>query len=296
MFRVLLIGNLGQLGWELERALATRCDLVAVDYPAIDLASEKSIKRTIKDYGEFRVIINAAAYTDVDKAEKEESLAMAVNAEGPGILAREAKNMGAALIHYSTDYVFDGTKGRPYIETDQPNPLNVYGKSKLAGEKEILRTGVACLIFRTAWVYSLRRESFVTKVLRWAKEKETLKIVADQISNPTWAHSLATASVRILLSQKNELNNFQTIETALFHLAGEGYVSRFDWAKEILRSHIFRYRNIEVGLMPAASTEFYSPAIRPTFSALNCHKFLTRFGFQLPNWKTSLQHALEAFE
>jgi dTDP-4-dehydrorhamnose reductase len=151
------------------------------------------------------LIINATAYTDVNKAESEVDLAMAINGIGPGILAEEARKLNCALIHYSTDYVFDGTKNRPYIETDLTNPLSVYGQTKLAGENAVRDVGGAYLILRTSWVYSLRRPSFVTKVLQWSRENETLRIVDDQVSNPTWARSLAESTGFVVALTKDSL-------------------------------------------------------------------------------------------
>ena len=157
--KILLLGNTGQVGWELNRTLLSLGELTALDYPQIDMADPDSIRLVVKD-AQPDIIINATAYTNVDKAESEPDLAMAINGIGPGILAEEAKRLGAALIHYSTDYVFDGTKGEPYTEEDVPNPINVYGKTKLAGEEAIRAVGDNYLIFRTAWVYSLRRPCF----------------------------------------------------------------------------------------------------------------------------------------
>ncbi len=163
--KILLFGRMGQLGWELNRALVTLGELTAVDYPQVDLGSPESIRGMVRNVGPD-VIVNAAAYTAVDKAQEEQELAYSINALAPRVLAEETTRLKAVLIHYSTDYVFDGEKGSAYVETDPPNPINVYGKSKLAGESLIQETGGAFLIFRTSWVYSLRKDSFVTKVLR----------------------------------------------------------------------------------------------------------------------------------
>ena len=193
--KILLLGNTGQVGWELNRTLLTLGELTALDYPQVNMADPDSIRSLVQEI-KPKIIVNATAYTDVDKAESEPELAMAINGTGPGILAEEAKKIGAALIHYSTDYVFNGTKGSPYTEEDQPNPINVYGETKLAGEKTIQEVGGTYLIFRTSWVYSLRRPCFVTKVLEWAKTQEVLHIVDDQISSPTWARTLAEATAQ----------------------------------------------------------------------------------------------------
>ena len=181
--RILLIGNTGQLGWELERTLAPLGEVNACDYPQIDLSASSSLRRFIREYAPD-VLVNAAAYTAVDKAESDPDAAQAINAVAPGVLAEEARQSKAAFIHFSTDYVFDGQKGSPYLETDQPKPLNVYGHSKLAGEQAVQQSGDAYLILRTSWVYSLRRDSFVNKVLSWARKQTSLKLVSDQVSNP----------------------------------------------------------------------------------------------------------------
>ena len=174
------------------------------------------------------LILNATAYTNVDKAEIEPELAMAINGTGPGILAEESRKLGSALIHYSTDYVFDGTKGDLYVEEDLPHPLNKYGESKLAGEKAIQDIGGSYLIFRTSWVYSMRRPCFISKVLQWAQKYETLQIVDDQISTPTWSRTLAEATSQIIAQGKNDPLGYLMANRGLYHLADSGYCSRYD--------------------------------------------------------------------
>jgi dTDP-4-dehydrorhamnose reductase len=293
MLRVLLIGNTGQLGWELARALAPRCDLVALDYPVIDLADERSIRRVLRDRGRFQVIINAAAHTAVDRAESEKALTMSINAHGPRILAEEASHSGAMFVHYSTDYVFDGAKGRPYVETDEPNPLSVYGESKLLGEQAIEQIGGSFLILRTAWVYSLRGDSFVNKVLLWATEQRKMRVVADQISNPTWTRSLAEATARILYENKDDLLAYVSERKGLYHLAGDGFASRFEWAKEILKLNPRAASSVTQELWPSSTAEYSTPAKRPLFSALDCQKFEKTFGYRLPPWKDALFLAMQ---
>ena len=201
--KILLLGSTGQVGWELNRTLLTLGELAALDYPQIDMADPQSIRAVVADHNP-ELIVNATAFTDVDKAESERELAMAINGAGPGILAQEAKKRGAALIHFSTDYVFDGAKGSPYTEEDEPNPINYYGETKLAGERAIREVGGIYLIFRTSWVYSLRRPCFVTKVLEWAKTKEVLRIVDDQVSTPTWARTLAEATAQVVAQGRGD--------------------------------------------------------------------------------------------
>jgi dTDP-4-dehydrorhamnose reductase len=313
MPKILLIGNTGQLGWELERALAPLGEVHAVDFPEIDLARGESVRRTIGNCGRLHMIVNAAAYTAVDRAESEPDKAMAVNADGPGVLAEEAYKLGALFIHYSTDYVFDGAKGKPYVETDAPNPLGIYGASKLAGERAVEQVGGAYLILRTAWVYSLRGDSFVTKVLRWAKEQRQLKIVEDQVSNPTWAKVLAEATARILSKAEespakgglalrikkgdtadlSDVNQWIAERAGIYHLAGDGWASRLEWASEILRLDPRAAGHLTRELLPAKTADFSTPAKRPLFSALDCGRFESTFGFRLPPWKDSLRRALD---
>ena len=175
MTKILQIGTKGQLGWELLRTCAPLGEVIALDYPTVDLSDSAGLRELVRSTNPD-IIINAAAYTNVDKAESEPELARAINATGPGILAEEAKKINAVLLHYSTDYVFDGTKGSPYVETDQPNPLNGYGLTKLEGEQAIAASGCVNLVLRTSWVYSMRQGGFVTKVLQWARTQEVMRV------------------------------------------------------------------------------------------------------------------------
>jgi dTDP-4-dehydrorhamnose reductase len=290
--KILLLGNTGQLGWELNRTLLTLGDLVAMDYPQIDMANPDNIRAIVRQH-EPNLIINATAYTDVDSAEREPDLAMAINSKGPGILAEEAKHLGVALIHYSTDYVFDGKKDEPYTEEDDPNPINVYGETKLAGENAIQAVGGAYLIFRTSWVYSLRRPCFVTKVLQWAREKESLRIVDDQISTPTWARILAEVTTQILMLGIENPADFISDNAGLYHLSGNGSCSRLEWAKAIIEEDPDKNNQQVNYLLPAVSTDFNSPAARPTRSTLSCKKFENTFGVQLPHWRPTLGLAMQ---
>jgi dTDP-4-dehydrorhamnose reductase len=292
MLKILLLGNGGQLGWELERLLQPLGVVIALDFPQINMADPGSIRITVQECRPDG-IINATAYTAVDQAESESGLAHAVNGLGPGVLAEEARKLNAFLIHFSTDYVFDGQKGSPYLETDAPNPLNVYGKSKFSGEQAIQAVDCNYLIFRTAWVYSLRRDSFVSKVLAWARKNETLRIVSDQVSNPTWAHSLAEITVRLLVRAGEAPLPWLADRKGLYHLAGDGFASRYEWAQEILALDPNPHEQVTRNLLPAATTEFPAPAVRPLYSALDCEKFKAAFGLHLPNWKQALSWALQ---
>jgi dTDP-4-dehydrorhamnose reductase len=289
--KILLLGNTGQLGWELNRTLLPLGELVALDYPQINMANSENIRSVVREH-KPALIINATAYTDVDKAETEIDLAASINATGPGVLAEEAKGLNAALIHYSTDYVFDGTKGEPYTEEDQPNPLSVYRETKLLGEQAVQSVGGAILIFRTSWVYSLRRPCFVTKVLQWARQHETLRIVDDQISSPTWARTLAEATAQIVAQSKGEVAGYTQQNSGLYHLTDSGFCSRYEWAIAILEMDPKKNEQVVKQILPAKSDEFPTPAIRPTLSNIACGKFENQFHLKMPDWKTSLIKAM----
>lgn len=293
LMRLLLLGKYGQLGWELNRTLAPLGDLRAYYYPEIDLTELEHLRNLIREVAPD-VIVNATAYTAVDRAESESELALAINTHAPGLMAEEAANSGAVLIHYSTDYVFDGTKNGAYLEEDDPNPINVYGHSKLAGERAVQEVDGIYLILRTSWVYSLRRDSFVTKVLNWARSQEVLSVVSDQISNPTWCRMLAETTTALLSRGGDDVAAWTEERRGLYHLAGSGYASRFEWAGAILELDPRPEEQKASHIEPALSSDFPMPAKRPLFSALNCDKFKRTFGLQLPHWKEALSLAMEA--
>ncbi len=290
--KILVFGKIGQLGWELQRSLAPLGEVIAVDYPQIDLRHPQTVRDWILP-GSPDVIINATAYTAVDRAESEPQLAMAINADSVRTMAEEAQKAKAALIHFSTDYVFDGQKGSPYIETDSPNPLSVYGKTKLAGERHIEDVGGSYLILRTSWVYSLRRESFVTKVLEWARQQEVLKIVDDQVSSPTWARMLAEATALLLARAHDNLFTWIGERSGIYHLAGSGACSRYEWAQAILENDPQPESRLAREILPSKTVDFPTPAQRPLYSALNCEKFSKVFGLTLPHWRDALKLAME---
>lgn len=285
--KILLIGKNGQLGRELHRTLATLGEITALDYPEIDLVQPKRLCEIIRNVSP-QVIINAAAYTDVDKAENESELAWRINAEAPGIIAKEAYQINAAFIHYSTDYVFDGKKGSPYIETDIPNPLNVYGKTKLEGEQIVQSIGGSFLILRTSWVYSLYQGGFVNKVLKWARQQHTLRIVDDQIGSPTWARMLAEATAQFIAQSRGNAVGYLAEKQGLYHIAGSGFVSRYEWAKAILELDPHKDEQIVKEIIPAKTIEFPTLAERALFSALENSK-LCDLQIVLPNWKQAMQ-------
>ncbi|OGO28941.1 MAG: dTDP-4-dehydrorhamnose reductase [Chloroflexi bacterium RBG_16_54_18] len=293
MKRIVLLGSGGQLGWELERALAPLGLLYAFDFPQIDLMRVDSYYDLILEIKPF-VIINAAAFTAVDQAESEPETAFAINGRAPGILAELAQRLGAALVHYSTDYVFDGTKTSPYLESDLPNPLNVYGESKLLGEQSITQVNPCHLILRTSWVYSTRRDSFVRKVIEMSRKQDDLHIVTDQIGSPTWARMLAETTAQVLAMSKAGSDPFDWLyeRAGLYHLAGSGFASRYEWAQEILNLS-YRWNNQrEITLKSATTDQFPSPARRPLFSALDCQKFENTFALLFPPWKNALKLAV----
>jgi dTDP-4-dehydrorhamnose reductase len=292
MQRLLLFGKNGQLGWELQRTLATLGEVVSFDYPEVDLTKPEALRDVIRRVSP-QVIINAAAYTNVDKAESEPELAWKVNGEAPGVMAEEAKQLRAAFIHYSTDYVFDGTKGLPYVETDLPNPLNVYGQTKLEGERLVQEVGGAFLIFRTSWVYSLRQGGFVNKVLQWAREQETLRIVDDQIGSPTWARMLAEATSQVIAQGRDKGVEYINEKAGLYHLAGGGSCNRFEWAKMILDLDPKVEEQIFIELLPVNSSEFPCPAVRPENTGIDCTQFGTVFNIALPKWDDTLSLMVE---
>ena len=292
---LLLLGNTGQLGWELQRCLQPLGDVAAFDYPEVDLVDPAGIRKKVQECHPD-VIVNASAYTAVDRAESEPELAEAINGRGPGILAEEARKLHAVLIHYSTDYVFDGKKGALHAETDRPDPLNVYGKSKLHGEQALQQVGGDHLILRTSWVYayktsagSLRMGGFVNKVLEWARQQDSLRMVTDQVGNPTWSRMLAEMTAQILARGLEHVRE----HTGLYHLAGSGFASRFDWAKSILELDPDKKEQRVKELIPSLTSDFPTPAQRPLFSALDCTHFLVTFGLQLPDWKSALRLAME---
>lgn len=290
--QILLLGNNGQLGWELERTLPSLGEVVAYDYPDVDLSIESDVRQLIRRIHP-NLIVNATAYTAVDRAESEQEAASTINARAPEILAEETKRIGATLVHYSTDFVFDGTKGEPYTEKDATNPLNVYGQSKLDGERAIQDILDSYFIFRTSWVYSLRRDGFVTKVLNWARQQREMRLVTDQISCPTWCRSLAEITALLLARGSKELIPWIEERSGIYHVAGSGYVSRLEWGLAVLRFDPGLEEHIVEKISPALTSDFPTPAKRPHFSALNCDHFIQTFGLRLPDWEHTLRLALD---
>ena len=289
--RIVLFGKNGQLGWELQRTLPLLGEVLSLDREELDIGELQGIDKVLVEW-KPDLVVNASAYTDVDRAESESELAMKINALAPAVMAETSRKLRAAFIHYSTDYVFDGRKRDPYIESDPPNPLNIYGKSKLTGEENIRQAGDAYLILRTSWVYSLRGNSFVNKVLGWARRNSTLKVVGDQIGNPTWARALAEATSLLLARPQGNLYDEFEARCGVYHLAGRGYTSRYEWAKQILAADPRRSEQTFQALEPGRTDEFPTPANRPLFTALDCTLFEKTFGRQLPPWASTLKLAM----
>jgi len=278
--KILLTGCAGQLGRELKRSLACLGEVIACDRSQLDLARADPLRAALRSIAPA-VIINAAAYTAVDKAEAEPGLADTINSLAPGILAEEARRLDALLIHYSTDYVFDGSKATAYTEDDAPAPLSAYGRSKLGGERAIAAAGGRHLIFRTSWVYGLHGANFMKTMLRLARERNELRVVGDQVGAPTWSRHLADATSHVLARKD--------IPDGLYHLAAAGETSWHGYAEaifgEALRAGLLE--NIPV-VNRIASADFPLPAARPANSRLDCSRFRRDFGLALPDWRTGL--------
>lgn len=280
--KILLTGQNGQVGWELERTLATLGEVVAVDRAGMDLSDPDSIRDVVRAV-KPDLIVNPAAYTAVDKAESEPDLAMAVNGIAPGVMAEEVKRLGGALIHYSTDYVFDGTGDRPYLEDDQPNPLSVYGKTKLAGEQAIRDSGVPHLILRTSWVYGMRGRNFLLTMLRLARERDELRVVDDQIGAPTWSRMIAEATAQILARHGDGIDDV----SGLYHLTASGQTSWCGFTRAIVENHPDPVRPTPT-LIPIATSEYPLPAPRPLYSLMSNDKLRRTFGIGLSSWSDAL--------
>jgi dTDP-4-dehydrorhamnose reductase len=280
--KILLTGRNGQVGWELERSLAGLGEVSAFDVESMDLAIPDQIVARLQEIRPD-VIVNAAAYTAVDAAEEEPELAMAINGTAPGVLAEEAKRLGSLLVHYSTDYVFDGTKCSPYGELDVPNPVNVYGRTKLAGEEAIRGSGCRHLVLRLAWVYSGRGKNFLLTMCRLADEKPELRVVSDQTGAPTWARDIAEATTRILRQQPSNLGTY--------HLTASGQTTWFGFAKAIMD-----LGGLSSTIVPITSSEYPTAASRPSYSVLDNTKLFANFGLRLRPWEESLANCLHVLK
>lgn len=299
---ILLIGSNGQIGRELNRMLPRVGEVTALDRQRLDLTQPQEIRRAIRTFRPEQ-IVNAAAYTAVDRAESEESTARAVNAEAPAVMAEEAKKSGASLIHFSTDYVFDGLKSSPYDEGDPTNPQNVYGRTKLEGERAIRASGATHLIFRTAWVYAAEGRNFLLTILRLATQHEDLRIVRDQIGAPTLSNEIAAATTKILarISGREGGRLSAADVSGIYHMTAGGVASWYDFATAILEEAAAAaaagpwFAAATGGLpliarrvIPIPTIEYFTPARRPAYSVLSNARLSRTFSVQLPEWRRQL--------
>lgn len=300
---ILLTGKTGQLGSELNRLLPKLGKVIAPERNELDLREPEKIRKIMQD-AKPQVVINAAAYTAVDAAEADEANASVVNAEAPRLLALEAKKLGALMVHFSTDYVFDGTKKTPYLETDSPNPLNAYGRTKLAGEQAVRDSGAVHLIFRTSWVYCTRGRNFLLTVARLATEREELKMVDDQVGAPTCAFDLARATKEILtgIIAKTGSESISPKASGMYHMTAAGETTWYKFAKAILEATASTPQNlpwlasaikgrplIARRVLPISTHEFRSPTVRPAYSILSNARLMQAFGVTLSDWRSQLQ-------
>lgn len=278
---VLLLGGTGQIGHELRVPLSAFGTVVSPDREVLDLLNPESIREVVREYAPD-IVVNAAAYTAVDDAEAEREEAQALNARVPGVLAEISEEVGSWLVHYSTDYVFDGSNTVPYVETDSPNPINEYGRTKRAGEEVIQEVGGRYLILRTSWVYSDRRSNFLRTMLRLADDHDTLTVVDDQIGAPTWAGWIAQATTAMLHRLVGDENARD--KSGLYHLAASGQTSWYGFARAIFA----QFERDDVAVEPIPSEEYPTPADRPAYTVLDSSKARQTFGLTIPTWTEQL--------
>jgi len=282
---ILVTGAAGQLGFELARLLVPHGDVVATERAALDLANPDAIVAAVRGVRP-KLILNAGAYTAVDRAEDDGPLARAVNAQAPGVLAEEARRLGAVLVHYSTDYVFDGTRTSPYPEDAPAAPLNVYGSTKLEGERAIAAVGGHALVFRTSWVYGMRGRNFLTTIRRLAAERDDIRIVADQRGVPNWCRALAEATTRIVAGGAPAMAE----RAGLYHMSSTGDASWHEFARAIVGD------GGKPSVVPITTAEYPLPATRPAYGVLATAKFEAAFGFALPDWRDALARCIAGGE
>jgi dTDP-4-dehydrorhamnose reductase len=305
--KILLFGKHGQIGRELTHLLRTLGSVTPWDREDLDLCVPDDIRRGIRSAAPD-LIVNAAAYTAVDGAETDESTAFALNAQAPGVMAEEAKSIGALLVHYSTDYVFDGTKNSPYVEEDQPNPQNAYGRTKLAGERAVIESRASHLIFRTEWVYAREGKNFLLTILRLATEREELRIVQDQIGSPTWSRAVAEATTEVLARVFSPASDTAPLSelSGIYHMTAAGQTSWYEFARLILNEAMqrppraFWFASATGGkplitrrVVPTTSANYPTPARRPAYSVLSNARLARVFGIQLPDWQTQFHSMFE---
>ena len=285
--RLLITGADGQIGWELRRSILPLGEVIAMGRHACDLSRPQELPRIIRETRPD-IVVNAAAYTAVDKAEEEEALATMINGAAVGVIAEEVRKLGALLIHFSTDYVFDGTKAGPYTEDDAQHPINAYGRSKLVGERAIEQCSGDHLILRTSWIYAARGRNFLNTVLRLARERDELRMVADQIGAPTWAREIADATATIARQARQEVEQGH-FKSGIFNVTAAGATSWYGFAEAIVAQTKLR-AGIESGpkVLPISSADYPVPAARPKNSRLAGERVRQRFGIALDDWKQGL--------
>jgi dTDP-4-dehydrorhamnose reductase len=288
--KILLTGADGQVGWELQRSLALLGEVHATNRATLDLSDAAAIRRLMREL-QPALVVNAAAYTAVDKAESEEALAFAINAEAPGVLAEEAARLGAGLVHYSTDYVFDGSKQGAYLEDDPTNPLGVYGRSKLAGEQAVAANLQNFLTLRTSWVYAPRGKNFALTMLKLAQERDHLRVVADQRGAPTPARLIADATAVML--QKIGVTSLPAAsrwpKTGLYHLCSAGSTNWYEFARTVLQWQAKTLGRPALKIDPITTDQYPTAATRPANSVLNHQKLLNDFECSLPGWERAFE-------
>ena len=292
--KLLLLGSNGQVGWELQRSMATLGKLKAIDRNILDLIDLNGLRKLIRDY-KPDVIVNAAAYTDVDKAESDEGNAFQVNSKAVDLLAQEAKALDAWLVHYSTDYVFDGEKMSPYTEEDKTNPLSVYGKTKLQGEEAIKKSKCKYLIFRTSWLYGTHGKNFVKTIMKLARERDELRIICNQIGAPTSAELVAdVTSLCLYRITQNSLSSKEI--SGVYHLTSTGKASWHDFAKYVIvvsqKFGAVFLTNPE-NIIAINASEYVLPAKRPANSLLDTQKLCKTFNLQLPVWQFHVDRVMK---
>ncbi|MBY4694051.1 dTDP-4-dehydrorhamnose reductase [Burkholderia latens] len=287
---ILVTGANGQVGAELVRALQGLAPIVALDRYALDLADLDAVRRVVRDVGPA-VILNAGAYTAVDRAESEEPLALRINGDAPGVLAEEARRLGALLVHYSTDYVFDGSGDVPFREDEPTGPLNAYGRTKLAGERAVAAVGGMHLVFRTSWVYGANGSNFLLTMLRLARERSTLNVVEDQVGAPTWSCTVAALTAHVIARyyvECTEARDWWQHHTGVYHLTNSGETSWFGFAQAILDATNCK----GVSVQPISSDRYSTAAKRPHNSRLSNNKLFDVFGLCAPDWREALRGCL----
>ena len=291
--KLLITGADGQIGWELRRSLPPLGEVIAMDRHACDLSRPQDLPRIIRETRPD-IVVNAAAYTAVDKAEEEEALATMINGAAVGVIAEETRKLGALLIHYSTDYVFDGTKDTPYTEDDHPHPISAYGRSKLAGERAIEQCGAEYLILRTSWIYAARGRNFLNTILRLARERDELRIVADQVGAPTWAREIADATASIARKARHEREESGFV-SGIFNVTAAGETSWFGFAKAIIDyAGPPKAGHKRPKIQPISSLEYPAAAARPKNSRLEEDRVAQRFGVALMDWKSALKACIKS--